>query len=412
MKDLAKFDDSIGRGFIVNLLSGKKRGNGVKNYYDILDIPVTATIEEIKAQYKRLVRIYHPDRFSNSLDKVYAEHKLKELNEAYTVLSANTREANNSEPGRPMPIPIVEPAVLEFGTIAVGQRHALKFKVGNAGGPSQNISFVYHDDHAWYSIARVRQVYPDKSFPVEIEVIVNPHKLQSSRNYQAWFDVNMDGATSRVELRLQTKPQATSFRLLSHRLALVTATCLMIIALTLVVPWARSLTVAFGLPAVNPLIPTQLSEAVGNTATPPFEQSSSKAGEWEPVFSPNRRQMALLSDQLGSSQIFVRDPLSGRLRQITNSLAEKSNLTWSPDGRHLAFITHEAGSVVAIFSMQNEQSVVFTPEMNSEEITDLRWSPDSQIVYLQVQTADLQKYYQVTLKDNQIAKIAAPADWK
>ncbi|MEZ4622659.1 MAG: DnaJ domain-containing protein [Caldilineaceae bacterium] len=45
----------------------------MKEYYSILDIPMTATPEEIKAQYRQLVRIYHPDRFQNRDDKAYAE---------------------------------------------------------------------------------------------------------------------------------------------------------------------------------------------------------------------------------------------------------------------------------------------------------------------------------------------------
>jgi DnaJ domain/WD40-like Beta Propeller Repeat len=385
----------------------------VKDYYNVLDIPVTATLDEIKAQYKRLVRIYHPDRFSNSFDKVYAEHKLKELNEAYAVLSANARSADDNEPSRPMPIPIAEPAVLEFGSVAVGQRQALKFKVGNAGGPTKNISFVYHDDHAWYSITRVRQIYPDKSFPVEIEVILNPHKLQSNRKYQSWFDVNMDGATSRIELSLQTKQQATSFQFLSHRLALVTATCLMIIALTLAVPWARSLTVAFGLPAVNPITPTQLNKAVENGTNFSLQQNSSIAKGWEPVFSPDRRQMALISDQLGTSQIFVRDPLTGRLRQVTHSVAEKSALTWSPDGRQLAFITHEAGrTVLEIFAFDQNENNVFTPTIDAGEITDLLWTSDGESIFLKIQRAEQQQYYRATVKNQQFEQVTAPESWQ
>ncbi len=32
-----------------------------KDYYTILDIPVTATPEQIKEQYRRLAKKYHPD---------------------------------------------------------------------------------------------------------------------------------------------------------------------------------------------------------------------------------------------------------------------------------------------------------------------------------------------------------------
>lgn len=54
-----------------------------KNYYEILDVPRSATAEEIKKAYRKLALKYHPDR--NSGDKV-AEEKFKEAAEAYEVL--------------------------------------------------------------------------------------------------------------------------------------------------------------------------------------------------------------------------------------------------------------------------------------------------------------------------------------
>ncbi|MEZ4622656.1 MAG: J domain-containing protein [Caldilineaceae bacterium] len=39
-----------------------RSGFGVDRYEE-LDLPLYATQEEIKSQYKRLVRVHHPDRF-------------------------------------------------------------------------------------------------------------------------------------------------------------------------------------------------------------------------------------------------------------------------------------------------------------------------------------------------------------
>jgi len=55
-----------------------------KDYYRILEVPRTATQEEIKKSYRKLAMKYHPDR--NKGDKT-AESKFKEINEAYAVLS-------------------------------------------------------------------------------------------------------------------------------------------------------------------------------------------------------------------------------------------------------------------------------------------------------------------------------------
>ncbi len=55
-----------------------------KDYYKILEVPRTATQDEIKKSYRKLAMKYHPDR--NKGDKT-AESKFKDINEAYAVLS-------------------------------------------------------------------------------------------------------------------------------------------------------------------------------------------------------------------------------------------------------------------------------------------------------------------------------------
>lgn len=56
----------------------------IKNYYRILGIENSATSEEIRMAYKRLVRKYHPDLHpdDNKVHRVFTEIK-----EAYDVLS-------------------------------------------------------------------------------------------------------------------------------------------------------------------------------------------------------------------------------------------------------------------------------------------------------------------------------------
>ncbi len=61
-----------------------------KNYYDVLGVSKSATEEEIKAAYKKLVKQYHPDLHPD--DKLAAE-KFKEINEANEVLSDKQKRA-------------------------------------------------------------------------------------------------------------------------------------------------------------------------------------------------------------------------------------------------------------------------------------------------------------------------------
>ena len=57
--------------------------NSKKCYYEILEITKEANEDDIKKAYRRLAKIYHPDK--NHEDT--SGDKFKEINEAYTILS-------------------------------------------------------------------------------------------------------------------------------------------------------------------------------------------------------------------------------------------------------------------------------------------------------------------------------------
>ena len=53
-------------------------------YYDYLGIPMTASISDIKAAYKKLSMTLHPDKNANNVEK--ATSLFKQVNEAYDCL--------------------------------------------------------------------------------------------------------------------------------------------------------------------------------------------------------------------------------------------------------------------------------------------------------------------------------------
>lgn len=61
------------------------------NYYEILKVSKNASQEQIKSSYKTLVKKYHPDLYVG--DKSFAEKKIKEINEAYEILSNAEKKA-------------------------------------------------------------------------------------------------------------------------------------------------------------------------------------------------------------------------------------------------------------------------------------------------------------------------------
>lgn len=62
----------------------------MKNYYEILEVDKHATAKVIKGVYKLHIKENHPDLFQGE-EKLKAEERLKKLNEAYEVLSDETK---------------------------------------------------------------------------------------------------------------------------------------------------------------------------------------------------------------------------------------------------------------------------------------------------------------------------------
>ena len=65
----------------------------MKNYYEILEVSEKASPEFIKKAYTTLVKKYHPDLQPDG-EKKAAEEKIKEINEAYEILSDKVKRAN------------------------------------------------------------------------------------------------------------------------------------------------------------------------------------------------------------------------------------------------------------------------------------------------------------------------------
>jgi curved DNA-binding protein CbpA len=65
-----------------------------RNYYETLNIRVGASRREIARAYRRLARRYHPD-LQPPERKLWAEERMKLLNEAYAALNGPHREISN-----------------------------------------------------------------------------------------------------------------------------------------------------------------------------------------------------------------------------------------------------------------------------------------------------------------------------
>ncbi|MBQ7871665.1 MAG: DnaJ domain-containing protein [Oscillospiraceae bacterium] len=59
----------------------------MKDPYEVLGVPHGASEEEIKKAYRELARKYHPDRYVDNPLADLAQEKMKEINEAYDILT-------------------------------------------------------------------------------------------------------------------------------------------------------------------------------------------------------------------------------------------------------------------------------------------------------------------------------------
>ena len=60
-----------------------------RDYYEVLEVSRTVTKDELKKQYRRLARQYHPDVNPDP----EASDRFKEISEAYEVLSDDDKRA-------------------------------------------------------------------------------------------------------------------------------------------------------------------------------------------------------------------------------------------------------------------------------------------------------------------------------
>ena len=69
-----------------NVSLRRQKFDATINYYEVLDVPYSASRDQITRAYRNLMRHAHPDRHAGEIERARAEERARLLNAAYDVL--------------------------------------------------------------------------------------------------------------------------------------------------------------------------------------------------------------------------------------------------------------------------------------------------------------------------------------
>lgn len=408
----------------------------MKNYYEILKIPQDASHEQIKKVYRSLVQIYHPDR--KVLDEIHANEEMKEINEAYNVLSDPDRRAQyDAQLERTStPHPQVSSTTLDFGTVERGEHASQTFEIQNLGKRVVEINFSYSEEESWFDITDIQPFSEDNPCPLRVTVTANTQTLEEDRAYRGWIEVDFDGVTAQVNLvlRVAVEPESASFLNRSSIASQITDRHIALIALFLLGLAGGGFLIASFLPTQLPPMMTPVSPTAVLTPTPQPGQiiytvqeeghlmlytaqadgtdvQSLGVSGWAPAWSPDGDHVAFISDRSGTQQLYVTTAQSNSISQLTHSPGEKSSPGWSPDGRRIGFISHGITGSQLHWVDRDGTDHQIIDDGRVGAISHFAWSPNGQQILFDAKQDGELRVYKSTVESTELQVLTDFDSW-
>jgi molecular chaperone DnaJ len=140
-----------------------------RDYYGILGVAKNAGEEQIKAAYRKLVKQYHPDA---NPDNPEAEEKIKEINEAFEILSDPQKKAEYDAPA------------MHGGA----QQSGGPFSGGFGGSPDINFADFFSGSYGDIFNASSRNRAPNQGRDININVQITPEEARSGTKKEVSFN--------------------------------------------------------------------------------------------------------------------------------------------------------------------------------------------------------------------------------